>query len=301
MSHFAVAVISRTPEEVDYLLAPYQENNMGDCPSEYLEFVDTEENGRYAYENGYAEKLQAPDGQLFDKYDPQFKDTNSDDFNPVYLIPDGYKEILVAYKDLYPTFDDYMEKYREVERDPETGRYGYWTNPNAKWDYWRIGGRFRGLLRASKGTLGELSWEYTMDKENQYHEAAGQYDQAQIKDIDFSLDQKLYNKAVRFWEVYVEKAPLKPEENPEAFDSFYTPEHYKQLYESKESYAKEQASFSTWALVTPEGEWYQKGDMGWWATHNGTAESFRNFSEAFERILSECDPEWYITVVDCHI
>lgn len=301
MSHFAVAVISRTPEEVDSLLAPYQENNMGDCPPEYLEFVDTEEDERYTYENGYTEKVQAPDGQLFDKYDPQFKDTNSDDFTPVYLIPDGYKEILVAYKELYPTFDDYMEKYGEVERDPETGRYGYWTNPNAKWDYWRIGGRFRGLLRASKGTLGELSWEYTVDKENQYLEAAGQYDQAQIKDIDFSLDQKLYNKAARFWEVYVEKAPLKPEENPEAFDSFYTPEHYKQLYESKEGYAKEQASFSTWALVTPEGEWYQKGDMGWWATHNGTAESFRNFSEAFERILSECDPEWYITVVDCHI
>ncbi len=301
MSHFAVAVISRTPEEVDSLLAPYQENNMGDCPSEYLEFVDVEEDERYAYENGYTEKVQAPDGRFFDKYDPQFKDTNSDDFTPVYLIPDGYREILVAYKELYPTFDDYMEKCGEVERDPETGRYGYWTNPNAKWDYWRVGGRFRGLLKASKGTLGELSWEYTMDKENQYPEVAGQYDQAQIKDIDFSLNQELYDKAARFWEVYVEKAPLRPEENPEAFDSFYTPEYYKQLYESKENYAKEQSSFSTWALVTPEGEWYQKGDMGWWATHNGTAESFRNFSEAFERILSECDPEWYITIVDCHI
>lgn len=301
MSHFAVAVISRTPEEVERLLAPYQENNMGDCPPEYLEFVDTEEDERYAYENGYTEKVQAPDGQLFDKDDPQFKSVNSDDHSPVYLFPDGYRKILVAYKELYPTFDDYMEKCSWIRRDPEIGRYGYWTNPNSKWDYWRIGGRFRGLLKASKGTLGELSWEYTMDKENQYLEAAGQYDQAQIKDIDFSLDQKLYDKAARFWEVYVEKAPLKPEENPEAFDSFYTPEHYKQLYESKESYAKEQAGFSTWALVTPEGEWYQKGDMGWWATHNGTAESFKNFSEAFEKILSECDPEWYITVVDCHV
>ena len=84
MSHFAVAVISRTPEEVDSLLAPYQENNMGDCPSEYLEFVDVEEDERYAYENGYTEKVQAPDGRFFDKYDPQFKDTNSDDFTPVY-------------------------------------------------------------------------------------------------------------------------------------------------------------------------------------------------------------------------
>ena len=301
MSHFAVAVISRTPEEVDRLLAPYQENNMGDCPSEYLEFVDTEESERQIYETGYMEKVQAPDGQLFDKYDPKFRDTNSPGFPIKCIIPEGYKEVLISYKEQYPTFKEYMDACGDGNWDPETGRYGYWTNPNAKWDYWRVGGRFRGLLKASKGTLGELSWEYTMDKENQYLEAAGQYDQAQIKDIDFSLDREIYDEAARFWEVYVEKAPLKPEETPEAFESFYTPEYYKQLYGSKEDYAKEKACFSTWAFVTPEGEWYQKGDMGWWATHNGTAESFRNFSEAFERILSECDPEWYITVVDCHI
>ena len=96
---------------------------MGDCPSEYLEFVDIEEDERYAYENGYTEKVQAPDGQLFDKYDPQFKDTNSDDFTPVYLIPDGDKEILVAYKELYPTFDDYMEKCGEVYHQRVCGQY----------------------------------------------------------------------------------------------------------------------------------------------------------------------------------
>ena len=35
MSHFAVLVIGSNPEA---LLAPYQENNMGDCPAEYLKF-----------------------------------------------------------------------------------------------------------------------------------------------------------------------------------------------------------------------------------------------------------------------
>lgn len=301
MSHFAVAVISRTPEEVDRLLAPYQENNMGDCPSEYLEFVDTEESERQIYETGYMEKVQAPDGQLFDKYDPKFRDTNSPGFPIKYIIPEGYKEVLISYKEQYPTFKEYMDACGDGDWDPETGRYGYWTNPNAKWDYWRVGGRFRGLLKASKGTLGELSWEYTIDKENQYLEAAGQYDQAQIKDIDFSLDQELYDKAARFWEVYVEKAPLQPEENPEAFESFYTPEYYKRFYGSKENFAKERAGFSTWALVTPEGEWYEKGDMGWWGLHDGTEESFKDFSDVLEKILAECDPEWYITIVDCHI
>jgi hypothetical protein len=31
MSHFAVAVISKTPD-IEQLLAPYQENNMDNCP-----------------------------------------------------------------------------------------------------------------------------------------------------------------------------------------------------------------------------------------------------------------------------
>ena len=40
MSHFTVMVIGENPEEQ---LAPYQENNMGDCPQEFLEFNDETE------------------------------------------------------------------------------------------------------------------------------------------------------------------------------------------------------------------------------------------------------------------
>jgi hypothetical protein len=37
MSHFTVLVIGNNPESQ---LMPYQENNMGDCPQEYMEFND---------------------------------------------------------------------------------------------------------------------------------------------------------------------------------------------------------------------------------------------------------------------
>ena len=40
MSHFTVMVIGENPEKQ---LAPYQENNMGNCPEEYLSFVDETE------------------------------------------------------------------------------------------------------------------------------------------------------------------------------------------------------------------------------------------------------------------
>ena len=44
MSHFCTAVVLDTKDEnevlylLDKALAPYQENNMEDCPEEYLEF-----------------------------------------------------------------------------------------------------------------------------------------------------------------------------------------------------------------------------------------------------------------------
>lgn len=34
MSHFTVAVITDSPDNLEKLLAPFQENNMGDCPSQ---------------------------------------------------------------------------------------------------------------------------------------------------------------------------------------------------------------------------------------------------------------------------
>lgn len=39
------------------------------------------------------------------------------------------------------------------ETDPETGKRGYWQNPNAKWDYFVIGGRWAGYFLLKPGNL----------------------------------------------------------------------------------------------------------------------------------------------------
>lgn len=95
--------------------------------------------------------------------------------------------------------------------------------------------------------------------------------------------------------------PLKEGEDPEGMDSYYRPEYYRDFYGTKEAFAKERASFQPWAFVTPDEGWQQKGQMGWWATHDGSQESFQTFSEAWEQALVAASPEDYITIVDCHI
>lgn len=50
MSHFTVAVITPSLNSVEDLLALFQENNMGNCPEEYLAFFDVEEEYQRSYE-----------------------------------------------------------------------------------------------------------------------------------------------------------------------------------------------------------------------------------------------------------
>ena len=54
-------------------------------------------------------------------------------------------------KEDYTSINDFMKFYYGYEYDK--GVWGKWTNPNRKWDWWVIGGRWTGSLRLKKATL----------------------------------------------------------------------------------------------------------------------------------------------------
>lgn len=280
MSHFSVAIISKTPDEVEKLLAPYQENNMGDCPKEYLEFYSIEEEYLEKYQTDTVTKVKMPDGRLLYPWDDEFRVPGTIGYGSnTHKVPEGmgYEKIEIKFSELYPTFEEYMKDFCGYkERDPETGKYGYWENPNKKWDYWSE----RPRLKLKDGS----------------HAAT-----AKIKDIDFSPDPKQYEYAIRFWEINVEGQELKPDENKMDFFSIYKPEYYKEMYQSKEAYAEYKAKFKTWALITPDGKWHEQGSMGWWGFNDATKDSTEKFMDLFEKTIQETDPEFYLTIVDCHI
>lgn len=67
-----------------------------------------------------------------------------------------YEEEDAETKSKYPTFEAYMQEhhgYRQHE-----GKWGYWKNPNQKWDWYSIGGRWTGFLA--------FDYEPTEDKDN---------------------------------------------------------------------------------------------------------------------------------------
>jgi len=52
----------------------------------------------------------------------------------------------ITFIEKYDNFKTFMELYHGIDKDPDTGKYGYWVNPNAKWDWYELGGRWSGFF-----------------------------------------------------------------------------------------------------------------------------------------------------------
>lgn len=171
MSHYTVLVIG---EDVEQQLAPFQENNMGDCPSEFMEFVDFEDDCRREYHESSVERVVVTSAWLEKQKMPMAECENATWKHLQTAIKEGETEFFLApwddlfrvlgggiheappelerrekaFKDLYPTFESFMTQWHGHEHpDAQNGRYGYYENPNARWDWYQIGGRWSGFFK----------------------------------------------------------------------------------------------------------------------------------------------------------
>jgi len=115
-----------------------------------------------------------------------------------------------------------------------------------------------------------------------------------MKDLDFPLDKDEYKAALDFWDSYVVG-------NDKTL-SWYKPEYYIDTYGTREKYAKIQAEFSTYAVITPDGEWHAPGKVGWFGWSSETPDEKIDWYDHYrERFIDAADPEWVLDIVDCHI
>lgn len=154
-------------------------------------------------------------------------------------------------------------------------------NPKSKWDWWEPGGRFSGTLKNKDGN---------------------RIDEGRIKDLVFDLDKSEYRYRLRYWDVVVNDSPLKPGETEDYFFNMFKKEYYIHRYGNAETYARIMASFSTYAVVTPDGEWHAPGDMGWFGMSDESDEAWVYWVDNYhDRFIEKSDPDWIMTIVDCHI
>ena len=329
MSHFTVAIITEgepTAEQIEKALAPYQENNMCDCPKEYLEFHSYSKEYKEEYETGTTEKVRLNDGTLVYPWaDCLYKKVTEEEFNKAkeekqptmyrcnkhyvkYKLEDiGAELVTIPFKELYPTFENYLEDYHDLTKDEETLDYGYWENPNAKWDWWQIGGRWAGLLKVSLDCencgIGEKSWGWGSENPYTNTDKYKKVDSARIKDLIFPDYEKEYEKAKRFWEMLIEGQPPKNTEEQEQIKwNYYRPEYYLKTYVNKETYAECEATFHTYAIITKDGRWVAKGEMGFWGISSEEKDQVVEYIKKYkENVFDNATDNDYITIVDCHI
>ncbi len=281
MSHFTVLVVGNDPEEQLY---PF--NEQPPHGSELLKFNNVEETERPKYDTGTQTKVKSPTGELFSPWDEKFRKQGQYGIGTgTHEVPEGYTEVEIPFKQLYSTFEEYISEYCGYEKDEETGTYGYYHNPRAKWDWYELGGRWTGYFKMKDGAAGERGRPGLMTNPAK----AGYADQALKGDIDF---EGMIADSVAEAEANWEKAQL----TADARDRYW---NFGVRDETKEAYVKRCSSLTTFALIK-DGEWYEKGEMGWWGIVTDEKEQ-DNWEEEFAKMLAGLPDDTLLSVYDCHI
>lgn len=331
MSHFTVMVIGDA--ELEKALAPFEE-----CPddmknSPFCTFInkskDPEEIEKY--KNGTTSLIEF-DGKVYSRYDEIFeqfkrKENPDDFFSQSYLaLPDTCKQFEGSYKLIYPTFEEFLSDYCGYGFDEKNDAYGYYSNPNAKWDWWEIGGRWTGFFKGKKDVLGSTGNPGLMTPKAK----AEYYDVIRLKDIDFEAMEKEAEVEAnatydtidailkgRIYPSWVEIRERHGEGNIDAArDEYHAHPVVKDFNEarfhiwgdfhetycnSREEYvSKKKASIITPYAFLKDGKWVEKGQMGWFGMSSNEKES-EDWNKEFYDMIRSLPEDTLLTLIDCHI
>jgi hypothetical protein len=326
MSHFTVLVIGEDPE---IQLAPYNEQPQvepnGDKYVE-LEFEDCTDVVKEKWENETVECVQAHGAKNREpehkRWVPRYSEAGRNaKSEPSAVLP---------VKQVYANIHDFAEKYLgyAVEGD----LYGYYHNPNAKWDWYKLGGRWAGAMKLKDAPI----MDAVAGEGGVFGNSAepGYADQCRKADVDFEgmrmqakaeaiKDYDRYSAATKGLEKYaisfadakrvhedIDQARDAYWSNPwvkavkgEGFDSWGS-DYHEQFFVGRggrDAYIKHamDSAFQTHAVVY-EGSWYQRGEMGWFGISMDEMED-SDWDAQFTNLLSSLPDDTLLSVYDCHI
>ena len=208
-------------------------------------------------------------------------------------------------------FGQWVRDYHDFEM--HDGKWGRWTNPNKKWDWWVVGGRWSNSL---------------------YLRCGAKVDQARKVDVD--IDAAISAGAAKMasewdamdkatggdrWTSWVDilgggdpsKVPYKEIEearpkywNQPALAKLKAVEQFSRfrdlddllLPRAEYILIKGKRCASMFALLH-NGQWHQRGQMGWWASVSD--DKGNSWDDEYFRLFDAIPNDHFVTVVDCHI
>jgi hypothetical protein len=196
MSHFTVMIIGEKPEKQ---LKPFDEN---------LQVPRYVENTKLQLiEKGKAE-IERYKNEMYSKYlaNPEEYKKNSNEGHFKYISTEFPLKLNWSDEEIYKD----QIKYEEEENIGENGEVYSESNPNSKWDWYALGGRWAGLLKVNDGVIcKEPSFSWGWSESDKKEVLDGKHtDQALKKDIanldevvTFALikDGKWYERGEMGW------------------------------------------------------------------------------------------------------
>jgi hypothetical protein len=299
MSHFACLVIGPDPEKQ---LAPYHEFECTGDDNEYVQNVDRTEEARAEFTGEYGRTHYA------DKSFAEF----AQDYYGWDLVPHGSAPDLSGpHKYGYVRLDEQGEVAQCIDR----------TNPNAKWDWYELGGRWTGFFTLKPGRTGERGKPGLTTSPAKF----GTADMARKGDIDFermrdeaAIDAyATWDKAQRFtegetWEPWGTVRERFGEDVDAARDYYWAQPPVKALrkagyYEvdhllcDREGFADDaRLEAGVTFAVVKDGQWYERGKMGWFGSVSDEKDKGEWYMQ-FCQLLSELPDDTLLSVWDLHI
>lgn len=313
--------------QVDEIMAPFCEESED---PDYLEFVDIEEEEQENYESKTVDCVKMANGTVCTCYQKPFSEKFELFNGLVYQSRFGRlkhqkrtkraKQITVLpnypFKKVYKTFESYLEDHCGYEYDKDQQAYGYYTNPNAQWDWFEIGGRWPFQFLVSKQAKEVIKSRGYSDAVAEkgvpegYRWVAG----ARKADIEWDLMKSLtVKKATKRFFLLEQwyRTGNKPDEIQsygEITDNgieFFQEKIYSKG-ETLEQYLfrlglapQHKISLLAYSFID-DGVWNSEGDMGWFgfSSNDKDGETWRQMIEDF--IVGVPDNSILVSV-DCHI
>ena len=360
MSHFSLAVITpKQPTEARLaeILQPWHEFECTGKDDQYIVEIDQTEEARQAYETATMTCIiQEPDGSKYNAFD------KSGDWHARFRhfvnpktrrleLTEGYVQLDNELAKDWESLEEWIEDYYRAkpvafgEQPDLEGRHKYRymqlgengelvklvkrTNPNAKWDWWVVGGRYSSRLKSKNGTISNQARIGDLDLETLRREAVSSRADALLTAINELCSKNNCNAAAieEAWKKFVsaggltglkERLPagvsledyfkqLQPEDPARAaFEMNLVPAFcgwmgigVPDTEPSLSDWTKSAPPLKTFAVLN-EGQWFQIGEMGWWGIVSDKMDE-AEWEQSFVKLLEELDPEYWITYVDCHI
>lgn len=248
---------------------------------------------------------------------------------------ENLEEEYEKHKEDYDSLEQFVEDYYGYEKRDD--KWGRMTNPNAKWDWWVIGGRWsgsyfkvkhgaQGIAEGQPGVfgnetgidvirVGDIDWEAMRgeaeERAKKYFEKLEAAFGGSIPQPEVAWSEMHTKEEYKDWEIQTKRdfyhaqpalqklaEVQKLDTEHELFGFFFSLEDFAC---GKDEYVRRKGedALTTYAVVK-NGKWYQKGEMGWFGMASNEKDA-EQWGDEMSALLADVDEDEIATLVDCHI